>query len=440
MTEQQTEPQGRMPTCTMDDVIHAVDGIQREQKIKDLLSCMTLEEKVRQMSGNAGLLDFLIMIVRYNHRPYPSGENKRHKIPPILFTDGPHGVAVGNSTCFPVSMARGATWDKELEQRIANAMGIETRAQGANFFGGVCINLPRHPGWGRAQESFGEDPYLLAEMGTAMIQGLQKHVMACAKHFAANSIEEARFFVDVKIDPRTLREVYLPHFRKCVDVKVAAFMSAYNKVNGKFCGHSKELLTDILKKEWGFDGFVVSDFMLGIRSAKAVLAGLDIEMPFTWRYGRRLLKQVRKGRIPESVIDEAVTRIIRKKAEFAEVGDPDGYDKSRVACKEHKDLALEAARKGIVLLKNEGPLLPLSEENVSKLAVIGKLADKANIGDKGSSQVYPPYTITPLQGIRDKAGQSVQVVYDHGKNLDRARQAAADADVAVVVVDRKSVV
>ena len=407
-------------------------GAELEKRVEDLLSRMTLAEKVRQMSGQCTWKDLAIMPFHYNHRPYPSGENQRLGIPPILFTDGPRGIAQGRSTCFPVSMARGASWDPALEERIGEVMGYEARAQGANFSGGVCVNLPRHPGWGRAQETFGEDPHLLGAMGAAMISGLQRHIMACAKHFAANSIEESRFFVDVKMDERTLHEVYLPHFKKCAQAGAAAFMSAYNKLNGHFCGHNRRLLAEILKGEWGFDGFVISDFMLGVRSATAAAAGLDIEMPFTWRFGKRLKKAVQKGRVPEAAVNEAVRRILRKKLEFEKVGDPAGYDKARVACPEHTALALKSARKGMVLLKNERGALPLDRDRVKKLAVLGRLADHPNLGDRGSSRVYPPYVVTPLAGLRKLAGP-VQVDYASGKNLEAARKLAREADAVIVV-------
>ncbi len=413
----------------------ASEGEERETRIQELLARMTLDEKIGQMSGSAGILDLPAMLIRYNLYPFRAGANKRWGIPAIRFTDGPRGVALNHSTCFPVSSARGATWDVELEQRVGSAMGIEARAQGANFFGGVCINLIRHPGWGRAQESFGEDPHLLGAMGSAMVRGLQDHVMACAKHFACNSVEESRFYVDVRIDERTLREVYLPHFERCVDAGVASIMSAYNRVNGRYCAHNAHLLREILKGDWGFDGIVISDFVFGTRSTvKAALGGLDIEMPDTHFYGRRLKKAVLSSKVPEEVIDEAATRILRQKARFAKVGDSTGYTRDRVACREHEELALEVARKSIVLLKNEGNALPIPRSEVQRVAVIGGLADQANLGDRGSSRVRPPYAITPLQGIRDRAGTSVEVLYEKGDDLSRAVQVARGTDVAVVVV------
>ena len=407
---------------------------ERERRVRELLSRMTLEEKVGQMSCSTPLYWQAVMVARYNYKTYDSGGNPRLGIPAIRFSDGPRGVTVGHSTCFPVALARGAAWDPALEERVGSAIGVEARARGANYFGGVCINLLRHPGWGRAQETFGEDPFLLGALGVAMIRGLQRHLMACAKHFACNSIEESRFFVDVKVDERTLREIYLFHFQRCVEAGVASVMSAYNQVNGRLCGHNPHLLRDILKRDWKFDGFVISDFVWGVKdTAAAANAGLDLEMPLVRFYGRKLYKAVRQGRVPEAAIDEAVTRILRQKDRFARVGDPAGYHRSQVACAEHTKLALEAARKSIVLLKNENAVLPLDRKKLKTLAVIGQLAKKANLGDVGSSRVRPPYTVTPLQGIRQKCGGAIKVVNGSGANLPEARRIAREADVVIVV-------
>jgi beta-glucosidase len=416
-------------------VIVDAGGEERERLIAELVSRMTLKEKVRQMAGDSGPLKLLVALIRYNLLTFNSGRNRRLGIPEIRFTDGPRGVALHNSTCFPVAMARGATWDTGLEEKVGAVMGTEARIQGANFFGGVCINLPRHPGWGRSQETFGDDPYLLGELGAATVRGLQRHVMACAKHFACNSVEESRFYVDVRVDERTLREVYLPHFKRCVDQGVAAVMSAYNRVNGEYCAHNAHLLRDILKGDWGFEGLVMSDFFLGTRgTVKAAAGGLDIEMPNSWYFGRKLQRAVRQGKVPEAIINEAVTRILRQKARFANVGDPAGYPAYKVAYREHTDLAFEAARKCIVLLKNEGGALPLDREKVGRIAVIGSLADRVNLGDYGSSQVRPPYAITPLEGIRNLAGSSCEVTYTSGEDLAFARKSVREADAAIVVV------
>jgi beta-glucosidase len=209
---------------------------------------MTLSEKVEMMSGHGFFSSYKRSGGRWGAEPYRAGGGcERLGIPPLYFTDGPRGVARGESTCFPCSMARGASFDVDLERRIGEVMGIEARAQGCTLSGAVCMNLLRHPAWGRAQETYGEDPHHLGEMGAALATGIQTHnVAATVKHFALNSIENARFKVDVRIDERTLREVYLPHFKRALDAGCATVMSAYNKMNGEYCGQHRELLTDIL--------------------------------------------------------------------------------------------------------------------------------------------------------------------------------------------------
>jgi beta-glucosidase len=414
---------------------------QMEEKARHLLAKMSLKEKVQQMSGDTPLAAGASwLLAGYNRSPIPGGENRRLSIPAIQFSDGPRGVAMHHSTCFPVSMARGASWDTELEERIGDAMGVEARCGGANLLGNVCINVLRHPAWGRAQETYGEDPYHLGEMGAASVRGVQRHVMACVKHFAANSIENARFSVDVRMNERTLREVYLPHFKRCVvDEGAAVVMSAYNKVNGHYCGHSRHLLRDILKGEWGFEGFVVADFMWGVRSARAAEVGVDLEMPFTVHFGNKLLKLVKDGKVPESAIDEAVLRLLRQKIRFAQAGEAERYNPQAVVSPAHQALAREAAQKSMVLLKNKRvrgdhhPVLPIDLARVKRLAVIGKLADTANTGDKGSSMVRPPYVVTPLAGLRKAAPKDCKVTYSDGRSVNEAVDVARMADKVVVV-------
>jgi beta-glucosidase len=419
---------------------HPLSAEEINAKAQELLGQMTLQEKIAQMSGDMPLFrGVLDMLGGYNRRPYIAGQNQRLGLPGLRFSDGPRGVVMYHSTCFPVAIGRAAAWDPELEAEIGDVIGVEARAQGANFFGGVCINLLRHPAWGRAQESYGEDPYLMSEMGAALVRGVQRHIMACIKHYACNSIENARFKVDVRIDERTLQETYLPHFRRCVREGAAAVMSAYNKVNGHYCGHNRRLLREILKEEWGFEGFVISDFINGVRDAKAaVLAGLDIEMPFQFHYHRDLQKLVERGEVPETLIDEAALRILRQMIRFAQVGEPGRYDPAQVSSTRHRALARRAAAASIVLLKNgpgrEGhPLLPLAAAGLKRLAVIGELADFENIGDHGSSRVRPPQVITPLQGIRAALeGTGCQVEYRSGRKFEAAVDAARQAERAIV--------
>ena len=268
-----------------------------------LMKEMTLKEKLRMLKGHAMKItakNFLKNGRFYNAEPYPAGGCERLKIPEVLFTDGPRGIVLRKSTCFPVSMLRGATFDDELEYRVGEAFAREASAGGANLFAGICINLLRNPMWGRAQETYGEDPFLLGKMGVALTRAMQDNgIIACPKHYALNSIEDLRFSVDARADERTLHEVYLPHFKKCIDAGAMSIMGAYNKVNGTYCCESKYLLTDILRNKWGFEGFTISDFFFGIYDgARSLKAGLDIEMPYTFKYAT-LSNRLKKGDITE---------------------------------------------------------------------------------------------------------------------------------------------
>ncbi|WP_207382251.1 glycoside hydrolase family 3 protein [Schaalia vaccimaxillae] len=247
-----------------------------------LYNQLTSEEKLSLLDGDTPFWQGMteMMQIGYNTAPYVHGQIDRLGIPGTRFVDGPRGCVSANGTAFPVSMARGATWDTDLEERVGDAIGTEVRAVGGNFFGGVYINLPRHPAWGRIQETYGEDTYILGEMGAALTRGIQRHAMACAKHYALNSMENKRFEVDVTISEEDLHEQYLPHFKRTVDEGVAAIMSAYNSVNGQWAGQNHHLLTEVLRNQWGWDGITVSDFIWGLRNAaKSLEAGLDLEDP-----------------------------------------------------------------------------------------------------------------------------------------------------------------
>jgi len=406
----------------------------QEERREALLAELDLDEKIHMLSGH-GFFREMQEGGRYCGVPHPiGGGNERLGIPSLGFADGPRGVALGESTCFPVSMARGASFDVDLERRIGDAIGRELRAQGANLFGGVCINLLRHPAWGRAQETYGEDPFLLGELGAALVRGVQHHnVLATPKHFAANSMENARFTVDVRLAERPLREVYLPHFKRCIDAGAGALMSAYNQLNGHPCGHNTELLTTILKDEWGFAGHVYSDFVLGCRGPDACAAGLDVEAPDTLHFGAKLRAAVEAGEVSLARIDDAVRRVLGGLLRILAAPDPEVYGPEVVACAAHVALAREAAQKSLVLLANRG-VLPWRPEAVRRVLVLGRLADEPNLGDHGSSRVYPPRVVTPLAGLRAACPDDCEIVFDPGDDLASVRARAAAADAVLVVV------
>jgi beta-glucosidase len=397
-----------------------------DQRVNAWLSAMTLDEKIDQMHGlEVGTINDL----------YWTADNMRLGIPGFRMVDGPRGVRAGTATTFPVGMARGATWDPPLETQVGEAMGLECAAKGCNVLLAPTINVVRHPAWGRAQESYGEDPAHIGPMGAAFIQGVQQHVIASVKHFAVYSIENTRYDVNVTVDERTLREVYLPHFQKTVQVGHAgSVMTAYPSVNGHWCSENAHLLHDILDGEWAFDGFVESDWVLGTKSTTpAALAGLDIEMPAGILFGQPLQQAVMNGQVPESVIDEAVSRGLRKKLEF-HLDAPPTVDPSVVESPRHTQLTLQVEHEGLVLLKNANATLPLDRATIGSVAVVGPLADTVNLGDTGSSNSVPTYAVTPLQGIQDRA-MGVKVSHVVGPTLSAADQAAImGAGAAIVVV------
>ncbi|MFX1431348.1 MAG: glycoside hydrolase family 3 protein, partial [Promethearchaeota archaeon] len=407
-----------------------------EDYVDNVLTQMSLEEKVNQMKGKRYL--FKVIEDRgVGKRTYDGAGSKRFNIPSFEFTDGPRGVVIPGSTCFPVSMARGASWDLDLEEQIGNVIGRETRAHGGNLFGGVCINLLRHPAWGRAQETYGEDPFLIGEFGAALTRGVQKHnVMATAKHYVANSIEKARFKVNVRMDERTLREVYLPHFKRCVDEGCATIMSAYNKFRGKYCGHNDYLLREILKGEWGFMGFVHSDWMYGVKNTVGgVTGGLDVEMPRAKYYKyKRIKNALDKGGITGDMIEEAAKRVMRTILNYTTREDPQEYGQDLIGCEEHYKVALEAAEKSMVLIKNNNKIMPLDKNKIKKMAIFGKYAKVKNVGDYGSSSVSIKEVSTPLNGIANYLGDSIEIISDNGKNLGRAKEIAKETDVSIIVV------
>lgn len=412
---------------------------------KRLVSEMTLEEKIDQMYGesygSAGKMG-VNFLVRGRFPHVYTGANERLNIPPWVLSDGPRGARVMDQdiygvTTFPVAMARGASWDIDLERRIHEVIAIEMRANKTNYAATPCLNLLRHPAWGRAQETYGEDPYLLGEFGVAAVQGIEKHnVMACPKHFALNSLDNSRLFVDVQVDERTLREVYLPHFKKTIQQgKPASIMSAYNKVNGEYSANNKYLLNDILRNDWGFEGFVTSDWVYGTRDGVgSIKAGLNAEMPFQDHYSdENIRKGIDSGEISEDDIDRLVLQSLSTRLKYVYAEDPMEYSKDLIASKQHTDLAREAAEKSMVLVKNEN-ILPLKKGKGKRILVLGRLADMENTGDHASSDATPSYVVTPYEGIvnyHQHSGGQVEL-YD-GEDLEIAREKAREADQVIVV-------
>lgn len=422
------------------DKINA-DRQKSKEKAAELLDQMTLREKALLLSGNFDIFHHIwLSSVKkegsvYNPRPIKTFGCKRLNVPPIGFSDGPRGVTMGFSTCFPVSMARGASFDRDIERAVGDVIGKEVRAfDGGNFFAGICINLLRHPAWGRAQETYGEDPFHVGELGVSLTEAVQSHnVMGCVKHYALNNIENSRFRVDIRADERTLHEVYLPHFKKCVvQGGAASLMGAYNLFEGDHACESKKLLTEIAREQWGFEGFHISDFFFGIRdTVKALNAGMDVEMPAPIHYHKNVVENVEQGKLEQSVVDGCVRRVLETTLAFATNTDKQEYGKQLVACQEHTELTRRVAEESMTLVKNEGAVLPLSPV-LKKLLVVGDFALTPNLGDDGSSAIKPVYSVSPMQGLRSFLGDSVELLHCTDTQVQEARELASMVDAVLI--------
>ncbi|KAJ9630872.1 hypothetical protein H2203_001397 [Taxawa tesnikishii (nom. ined.)] len=430
-------------TETFSNLVHAIrDGSETpESAAQALYDQLTESERLGLLQGDDTFFRFVFKIAwnGYGRTPCPSGVIPRLGIPGIQFTDGPRGVLLGHSTAFPVAAARAGTWDPALEEEVGHAMGAECRAQGGNFFAGICVNLARHPGWGRAQESYGEDPLVLGTMGSALARGAREHAMACVKHFALNSMENARFTVDVEVDDETLHECYLPHFKQIVtEAGIESVMSAYNAVNGTACGDSHRLLTGILREEWNRpDLVVVDDFVWGIRDGPgSVKAGCDIEFPVKQIRSRTLPDALKNGSLDWTDVKKSCLRTLaaqlRYHERFLDVPTP---DISVVGSEAHRKLARRVATESMVLLKNSEPLsvpfLPLQKSRVKKVAVVGALANSIQTGDFGSSYVDDKEVISPLQGFL--SNPDIETMFSDGTNIDAAVRTAEAADICVLI-------
>lgn len=421
--------------------------IDTDSLAEELLKKMTLEEKIDQMYGEKmykSIPKFFGNFIFKQRFPHIYvGRNDRLNIPPWVLSDGPRGARVLDKdvnavTTFPVAMARAASWNINLEYRVHDVISKEMRANKTNYAATPCINLLRHPGWGRAQETYGEDPWLLGEFGVAAVKGIEKNnVMACPKHFALNSIENSRWVIDVTADERTLREVYLPHFKKVIQKgKPASIMSAYNKVRGKYSGSNEELLTNILKKEWKFDGFISTDWMYGIYDGvEAINAGLNVEMPWQDEYSYGTIKDgLKEDKIKVKDIDELVLSTLKTRLKYAFSYDSIDYNHELILNESHIDLAREVSEESMVLIKNEN-ILPFDLGENLKIGVIGRLADTENTGDLGSSDSNPPYVVTPFEGIKNyHINNSNEVYLDKANDINKSVELAKELDQVILVV------
>ena len=386
--------------------------LSNEAKINSIISQMTLEEKVDMLHGK---------------HMFSSAGVERLGIADIEYADGPFGIreemepnswkslnlATDSATFFPTGSALAATWSPEMAYAYGRGMGIEARLRGKDMILGPAINIQRIPTGGRTYEYFSEDPLLSGFLAVAYTKGCQETgTAACLKHYALNNQENYRGFVDVRISPRAMNEIYLKPFEMAVlEGDAWGVMAAYNKVDGKWCSDNEMLLTDVLRKRWGFPGIVISDWG-GVHATSAVVAGMNVEMPGNRFMGKALLDSVKAGVISEAVIDQRVRELLRVRLLVQPIP-AEKANKEMTAKPEQLKTAYEVAKRSIVLLKNDG-VLPLNLKRVKKIAVIGDNARcKQALGGVGAG-VKTLREVTPLEGIREAIGNGAEVIWAQG--------------------------
>lgn len=341
------------------------------------------------------------------------------------------------ATALPSALALSATWNPELAGKFGEIAGQETAARGEQLIEAPGVNIVRVPQNGRNFEYFGEDPYLSGRMAVPEIEAIQKQgVIAEVKHYAANNQEADRKTVNEIIDERTLREMYLPAFEASVtQADVGAVMCAYPSVNGQFGCENVHLLKDILRGEWGFKGFVQSDYTATHSTVQAAQAGLDIEMKHDAYYDQGMKEAIVSGKLPESVVD---TMLIRRYSQMFRLGVFDRfYTPTPIPAEKDGAVAREIAEHAAVLLKNSNHQLPLSAAGLKTLALIGPYAGAAHTGGGGSSAVTPLYTVKPLDGIKRQLRSDATVTYNDGTDTAAAANVASSADLAILMVGNK---
>ncbi len=375
-------------------------SLSPDERTALLLAQMTLEEKLGIVHGKSNDTYSTLPILRLG-------------IPGLTMTDGPAGVTTGKATALPSPIGLAATWDHTAAERYGKVQGEEAKATGHNVFLGSCLDIARIPVYGRMFETLGEDPILTGQLAVRSIQSVQgRSVIATAKHYNMNTQDENRFVVDAQLDERTLQEIYtLPFAMAVQDGQVGAFMAAYNKVNEVYSCENPHLLTDVLKQQLGFTGWVMSDYEATHSTIEAANAGLDQEMPSAKYFGDLLLSAIQAGHVSLATLEDKVRRVLRTMFAFGLFDHP--AQSKPLPIEEHGKVSRDIAGKAIVLLKNKSDLLPLSNQQIHSIAVIGGDANHLITGG-GSSLVKPPYTVSILEGIRRRVGDGVRVEYAEG--------------------------
>ncbi|MCW2946367.1 MAG: bglX [Actinoallomurus sp.] len=400
-----------------------------EQRAAQLVSQLTLDEKITQLHG----------IQDADHQRYVPGV-PRLGIPPLRVTNGPAGVGPSDdrqqkpATALPAPIGLAATFDTGLAGVYGMVEGSETRDLAHSVLEAPDINMTRVPQNGRTFETYGEDPYLAGRLSAANIRGIQgQGIIAEVKHYAANNQETNRFNVDEKVDERALQEIYLPAFEASVKAgHVGTVMCAYPKVNSTFACENPYLLDTVLRGQWGFDGFVQSDFGATHSTVASAVAGEDLEMPTGKYFDTAMRQAVDSGQIKESVIDQMITRRYAVMIRFGLFDRP--LTPSPIPVERDGAIARQVAEQGTVLLKNANAQLPLDPAKTHSVAVIGPYAGAAHTGGGGSSHVVPLYTVDPVTGVKKRLPSGSTVSYADGSDVTAAAALAKSADVALVMV------
>ena len=397
------------------------EKVQMEKRIEKLIKKMTLEEKVGLLHGNSKF--------------YVAGV-ERLGIPEWSLSDGPHGVRAeinrhdwayagwtnDSASYFPTGTAFAAAWNPELAYRRGEVLGEEARWRKKDVLLGPGVNIIRSPLCGRNFEYMSEDPYMNSVLAVAYIKGLQSRDVACSvKHFAVNNQETNRTTVDVECSERALREIYLPAFKAAVQEGGAlTVMAAYNKFHGEFCAENNYLVCKILRNEWGFDGVYVTDWGAAHSTIPSMEAGLDLEMGTLidkyedWYYANPLIEAVKSGKIPMSLVDEKVGDVLRVMIKTNVLDPKKRFGPGSMNTKEHQQATYDAAAEAIVLLKNQNNLLPLDFSSIKSLAVIGDNATRKHSNGGLSSEIKAVYEVTPLEALRAKWGDKVDIRFAQG--------------------------
>lgn len=397
------------------------EKVQMEKRIEKLIKKMTLEEKVGLLHGNSKF--------------YVAGV-ERLGIPEWSLSDGPHGVRAeinrhdwayagwtnDSASYFPTGTAFAATWNPELAYRRGEVLGEEARWRKKDVLLGPGVNIIRSPLCGRNFEYMSEDPYMNSVLAVAYIKGLQSRDVACSvKHFAVNNQETNRTTVDVECSERALREIYLPAFKAAVQEGGAlTVMAAYNKFRGEFCAENNYLVRKILRNEWGFDGVYVTDWGAAHSTVPSMEAGLDLEMGTLidkyedWYYANPLIEAVKSGKIPMSLVDEKVGDVLRVMIKTNVLDPKKRFGPGSMNTKEHQQATYDVAAEAIVLLKNQNNLLPLDFSSIKSLAVIGDNATRKHSNGGLSSEIKAVYEVTPLEALRAKWGDKVDIRFAQG--------------------------